>query len=142
MFSLARLTSTVAAIGGLLWTVKAVVITARDGSFDPLESFVFIGGLLALLAASVLAAMLVTARFRGAARAAAAAGAAVGLVAVTLALTEVGQVLVASVAPGGNLGLEEEGGILLAGLTWLFVAGRISLSGRARRRPAAGPLAA
>jgi hypothetical protein len=135
MLTTTRIASTVAGLGGLLWTVKALVITARDGHFDPLESVVFIGGLLSLLAASVLVAVLLTARRRGLARAAATAVASAGLVAGTLVITFAGQALVAAVTPGANTGLEEEGGILLAGLAWLVVAGRIAAPlPRPRRR--------
>jgi hypothetical protein len=126
MLTLTRIASTVAGLGGLLWTVKALVITARDGSFDPLEGVAFIGGLLALVAACVLVAPLLTARLRGPLRVVATAGAALGLVAATFAVTVAGQALVAAIAPGSNLGLEEEGGILLAGVAWLIVARRIA----------------
>lgn len=124
MSSLTRLAPIVAGLGGTLWTVKAVVITVNDGSFDPVEGGVFIGGLLALLVASIVVALTLTASRRGLARAAMTAGAAIALVAGTLLLTSVGQALVGAVAPGDNLGLEEEGGILLAGLAWLTYATR------------------
>jgi hypothetical protein len=126
MLTSTRIAATVAGLGGLCWTVKALVITALDSSFDPLEGVFFIGGLLALLAAALLTAPLLTKRLRGLARVAATAGAAAGLVAATFAVTVAGQALVAAIAPGSNLGLEEEGGILLAGLAWLFAARRIA----------------
>ena len=54
MTKLTRIAIATAALGGALWTVKAAIITARDGSFDPLESVFFIGGLLAVVAAAAL----------------------------------------------------------------------------------------
>jgi hypothetical protein len=121
MSKLARSAQLAAALGGLLWLVKALVITARDGSFDPLESVFFIGGLLALVAATVLWAAYAARRFRGAARVAVAIAGVPVLIAGTLLVELVGKTLVGGLAPGGNLGLEEEGGILLAGLAWLAV---------------------
>jgi hypothetical protein len=122
MLNLPRVTIAIAGLGGLLWTVKALVITANDGSFDPLESVFFIGGLLLLTAAAVLVAAHVAGRrFRGPVRVAAAAGGAVALVAATLLLEPLGKAVV-GLAPGDNVGLEAEGGILVCGLAWLTLA--------------------
>lgn len=139
MFSLPSPAILAAATGGLLWTFKVAVITARDGSFDPLESWVFIGGLLALAAAAVLVALHLTRRLRGVARVAVTIVAALGLIAATLVLESIGKALVGGLSDGGNLGLEEEGGILLAGLTWLAVAASAAvtrLRGASERRAA------
>jgi hypothetical protein len=122
MHMLSRLTITAAGLGGLLWTVKALVITANDGSFDPLESYFFIGGLLSLLAASVLLGVDVSRRIGGIRRAGAAIAAAVAAVAATLVLEGLGKSAVAAVASGSNVGLELEGGILCCGLAWLALA--------------------
>jgi hypothetical protein len=138
MNTLSRLTILVAGLGGLLWTVKALVITANDGSFDPLESVFFIGGLLSLLAAAVLLALDVTRRHGGIRRAGAAVAAALAAVAVTLALEGLGKSAVAALASGGNVGLEEEGGILCCGLAWLALAAWSATGGQ--RRGATSPL--
>jgi hypothetical protein len=122
MNTLSRITILAAGLGGLLWTVKALVITANDGSFDPLESVFFIGGLLLLLAASVLLGADVTRRLGGIRRAGAAITAAVIAVAVTLLLEGLGKSAVAGLASGSNVGLEAEGGILCCGLAWLALA--------------------
>jgi hypothetical protein len=122
MHSLSRFTILAAGLGGLLWTVKALVITANDGSFDPLESYVFIGGLLALVSASVLLGIDLTRRLRGVRRAGAAIAVAVAAVAVTLLVEALGKAVVAAAASGSNLGLEQEGGILCCGLAWLALA--------------------
>ena len=111
-----------AGLGGLLWTVKVLVITAGDASFDPLESYVFIGGLLAILTAAVLVAIDVTRQRRGLVRVAAAAATAIGIVAGMLVLESLGKAAVAALASGDNLGLEQEGGILCCGLAWLAFA--------------------
>jgi hypothetical protein len=122
MNTLSRITIVAAGLGGLLWSVKALGIIANDGSFDPLENVFFIGGLLSLLAASVLLGMDVTRGLRGIRRAGAAIGAAVTAVAATLVLEGLGKSAVAALATGSNLGLEEEGGILCCGLAWLALA--------------------
>jgi hypothetical protein len=122
MNQLSRITIIAAGLGGLLWTVKALVITANDGSFDPLESVFFIGGLLSLLAASVLLGFDVTRRLSGIRRAGAVLVAAVAAVATTLVIEGLGKTVVTALASGGNLGLEQEGGILCCGLAWLALA--------------------
>jgi hypothetical protein len=122
MSSLPRPALLAAGLGGLLWTVKALVITANDGSFDPLENVFFIGGLLALLATAVLVAAHLTRRLRLAARVPATIAAALGLVLATLLLESLGKGVLATIATGDNLGLEEEGGILACGLAWLTLA--------------------
>ena len=138
MNSLSRPTIIAAGLGGLLWTVKALVITANDGSFDPLESYFFIGGLLSLLAAAVLLANDVTRRLRGVRRVGAAIVAAVAAVAASLALEAIGKSFVAALASGSNLGLEQEGGILCCGLAWLALAG-VSATQRTRIDGPASP---
>jgi hypothetical protein len=122
MNSLSRITILAAGLGGLLWTVKALVITANDGSFDPLEGVFFIGGLLSLLAASVLLGVDVTRRLRGVRRIGAVIAAAAFAVALSLVLEGLGKSAVAALASGDNVGLEEEGGILCCGLAWLALA--------------------
>ena len=133
MHSLPRHITIIAALGGALWTVKALGITVNDGSFDPLENVFFLGGLFSLLLASVLIAVHVGRRLGGLRGAAAGAATAVGLVAGTLAIEAVGHALVGGIASGSNVGLEEEGGILLAGLAWLALAA----AARTRRAPRA-----
>ena len=131
MSSLTRTATLAAGLGGLLWLVKALVITARDGSFDPLESAVFIGGLLTLVAATILWSFAASRHFRGAARVAVMIAGVPVLVSLTLLVEQIGKTLVAGIAPGDNLGLEQEGGILLAALAWLAVALTASTEGRA-----------
>ena len=132
MLSLNRPTIIAAGLGGGLWTAKAIGITINDGSIDPLESVLFIGGLLALVAAMVLAALHLTRRLKPLARVPAAIGAAVALFAVTILLEAVGNATIGGVATGDNLGLEEEGGILLCGLAWLALAVTAARSGERR----------
>ena len=137
MNTLSRLTILAAGLGGLLWTVKALVITANDGSFDPLESYFFIGGLLSLLAASVFLGVDVSRRLGGIRRAGAAIAAAVAAVAATLVLEGLGKSAVAALAPGSNVGLELEGGILCCGLAWLALAAWSAIGRRSAQAAAA-----
>lgn len=136
MLSLNRPTIAFAGLGGLLWTVKATVITLNDGSFQPLEGVFFLGGLVALLVAAALVAHALTRRLGGPVRAAATVIATIGLLAATVLLEQVGVAAVSSVASGDNVGLEEEGGILLCGIAWL------ALAAAATRRPVAHAVAA
>ena len=134
MTKLTRTALATAAVGGALWTVKALVITARDGSFDPLESVFFIGGLLAMVAAAVLVPAHLARRVgTPMARAGAAVAGFVALIAATFALEAIGKGIAGALYDGGNLGLREESGILLAGLGWLAVAAL--LARRAAARP-------
>ena len=132
-----RITILAAGLGGLLWTVKALTITANDGSFDPLENVFFIGGLLSLLATSVLLGLDVTRRLGGIRRAGAAIAAALAAVAATLVLEGLGKSAVAALASGNNLGLEEEGGILCCGLAWLALAAWSAIGRRSAEAAAA-----
>jgi len=120
--SLPRPAVLAAATGGALWTVKALVITVRDGSFAPLEGVAYFAGMAAIVTAAVLLAVHLTRGLGGAVRVAAAAAGTVGLVAATVAVEQLGHAAIAGLHAGGNVGLEEEGGILLAGLVWLAVA--------------------
>ena len=72
----------------------------------------------------------VTCRLGGIRRAAAALVAAVAAVAATLPLETLGKGAVAALAPGSNLGLEQEGGILFCGLAWLTLAARSAIERR------------
>jgi hypothetical protein len=137
MNALSRITILAAGLGGLLWTVKALTITANDGSFDPLENVFFIGGLLSLLAASMLLGADLSRGLRGIRRAVAAIAAAVAAVAATLVLEGLGKSAVAALASGSNVGLEEEGGILCAGLAWLALAAWSAIGRRSAEAAAA-----
>jgi hypothetical protein len=137
MNPLSRTTILAAGLGGLLWTVKALTITANDGSFDPLEDVFFIGGLLSLLAASVLVGVDLTRGLHGIRRASAVIGAAVAAVAASLVLEGLGKSAVAALATGSNLGLEEEGGILCCGLAWLALAAWSAIGRRSAEAVAA-----
>ena len=134
MTKLSRIALASAALGGALWTVKALIITARDGSFDPLEGVFFLGGLLATVVAAALVPADLSRRLgTPAARAGAAVAGFLALVAATLALEAIGKGIADALYDGGNLGIREESGILLAGLGWLAVAAL--LARRAAARP-------
>jgi hypothetical protein len=132
MLNLSRTAILAAGLGGAAWTVKALVITARDDSFGLLESILFVGGLVLLLLAAVLVARDVAGR-RGTL---AVTGLAVVLVAITFVASEQVQPLVRELASGDNLGLEQEGGILFAGVAWLLLAVAAAMSRRDVASPA------
>ncbi len=99
MSILIRSPTLAAGLGGLLWLVKAVVITARDGSFDPLESAMFVTGLLAIVVAAVLWTAVAARHLRGAARVAVAIVGVPALIVASLLVELVGKTLVAGIAP-------------------------------------------
>ena len=122
MIHLSRPALLAAGIGGLAWTVKALVITARDDSFGVLEAVLFVGGLAALVAAAVLIGWHVARGRSVVVRVLLTAATAFVLCTLSFLFSEVTQPLVREAAPGSNLGLEQEGGILLTGLAWLAIA--------------------
>ena len=104
--------------GGALWVVKFAVITARDGSFEPLESLVFAAGLAGILVGALGLAALVTGRASGWHR----------LVVFPLAFALpillsviVSDALIKPTIGTTNQGLDEESGILFAGLLWIAI---------------------
>jgi len=122
MIQLSRPTILAAGLGGALWTAKVAGLVATDGSFGALEGIAFLGGLAALVGACVLLALDLGRRLRGFARAAATVLATVGLVVASVAIENVGVGLIGGAYTGGNVAIEDEGGILLCGLAWLTVA--------------------
>jgi hypothetical protein len=125
---LSRLRSTAAIaalLGGALWLIDVAVIIAIDDSFDPLDTLLFVGGLLAIGVAAGLVAALAGARYDGARRVLAAVATFVGLVVVLTLVSAAGDALSHAVYSGGNRGLHGEIGILaialaaLAGGAWL-----------------------
>lgn len=122
----ARIAFTAAAVGGGAWAVKAAIITVKDGSFNPAESVFFLGGLLGILSAGVLLAWTAAARAPIAARVAFAALGLFAGFAATFAVETFSKDLIAGLAAGDNLGLEEESGIFTAGLLW-FILGLTGL---------------
>lgn len=131
MTRLTRFTIIAAATGGTLWTVKALVIAARDGSFGPLESVFFLSGLALQLSALVTLAIVVSRRWSGITRVGGATATVIVGFATLLAIESIGKSTVAGLASGDNLGWEQEGGVLAMGLSWLVAAGVFA----ATRRP-------
>ena len=132
MIDLTRSATIAAGLGGALWTAKVLAIIAVDGSAGVFEEVTFLGGLLAIVVATVLVAAVLARRFHGVARVALTVAGAVALFAATVLLESVGHTAVAALGDGTNQGVEEEGGILACGLAWMAVA---ATSLRARRTP-------
>ena len=107
-----------AIVGGALWVVKFAVITARDGSFEPLEGLVYGAGLVGILLGALGLAAFVTGRASGWHR----------LFVFPLAFALpillsviVSDVLVRPAIGTANQGLDEESGILFGGLLWIAI---------------------
>lgn len=117
-------------VGGLLWVVKFAVIALRDDNFEPLESVVFLGGLVGIIVGAVGVAALVARRespwppvalflllFVAAA--------------VGSFLLQIGvQAAVNAAVDADNVGVSEEAGILCVGVLWLAVG--LALTSRSR----------
>ena len=121
-----------AIVGGAILVVKFAVITARDGSFEPLESLVFFAGLIGILVGALGFAALLTGRVSGWHR----------LVVFPLAFALpillgviVGDGLIRPAIGTANQGLDEESGILFAGLLWIAIG---ILLRKASNRPDTG----
>ena len=104
--------------GGALWVVKFAVISARDGSFEPLEGVVYAAGLAGILVGALGLAALVTGRASGWHR----------LVVFPLAFALpillsaiVSDALIKPAIGTTNQGLDEESGILFSALLWIAI---------------------
>jgi hypothetical protein len=111
-------TSAAAALlaGGLAWIVDVAIITAGDGSFGLPDSILFVSGLAALVAGTLLTAAAVTRGRTGARRAGAFAG---GLVAIVVGLTLISMAADAishAAYHGSNHGLHNECGVFATGV--------------------------
>ena len=107
-----------AIVGGAIWVVKFAVITARDGSFEPLESLAFFAGFIGIVIGALGLAAFVTGRVSGWHR----------LVVFPLAFALpillsviVSDALIKPAIGTANQGLDEESGILFAGLLWIAI---------------------
>jgi len=125
-----------AGLGGALWTVKATGLMATAGDIGIAEPIAYLAGIAALLAACVLLAVDLARPLKGVARAAATALGAVALLAATVAIEAAGNGLIGGAYTGGNVAIEDEGGILLVGLAWLAIT--LLLSRRSSRAAYAG----
>jgi hypothetical protein len=138
-WTLVRLGGVAAVAGGLLWILKFAVIALRDDSFEPLESVVFVGGLVGIILGTVALAALVARRESRWLALLLVVGAALG----TFLLQIGAQALVNAAVDADNLGISEEVGVLLVGALWLAVGVALTRRSppgrpkRERRRPAA-----
>ncbi len=104
--------------GGTLWVVKFAVITARDASFEPLESVVYAAGLIGILMGALGLAALVAGKASGWQRLVAFPLAFVLPIALSVIISDA---LIKPAIRSANQGLDQESGILFGGLLWIAI---------------------
>jgi hypothetical protein len=119
------------AAGGLLLVADTLLITVLDRSFDPLDSALFLCGLVAMLVGLVAAGVALTEGRRP--RWAWALGAFVLLSAVLGLVSDLGDRVARAAYTGSNLGLRTEWSFFLVGAQLLVLAAVVAR--RARLRP-------
>jgi uncharacterized membrane protein HdeD (DUF308 family) len=122
-----------AVVGGAAWVIDVVVIIAINNSFDPLDSILFLGGLLSLIAAGILATTLVARRRHGRTRLAAAAASIAALTAMIAVISLAGAAIAHALIPTSNRG-HNEGAVLAAGIVTLITGIVLLGNSRTRRR--------
>jgi hypothetical protein len=115
-----RVASAACGVAGVLLVSDTVVITVLDRSFDPIDSVLFLGGLVVMLVGLVATAVALTAGRRP--RWGRALGALVLLVAVLGVVSDLGDRLARAVYTGSNLGLRTEWSFFLVGVQLLVLA--------------------
>ena len=127
--TLVRLGGAAAVAGGLLWVIKFTVIALRDDSFEPLESVVFVCGLVGIILGTVALATLVARRESPWFALLVVVGAALASFLLQIGV----QALVNAAVDADNLGISEEVGVLFVGALWLAVG--LALTRRSPPRP-------
>lgn len=122
MSRLSRPTVAVALAGGLAWVTKAIAITVLDSSFEPLESPLFVLGLVLTVSAAFLLAHDLTTRFGGVRRAATTFLVGVVICGLGMGLMNLADRLSAAWYDGDNLGIGMESGVFALGFAWVLVA--------------------
>ena len=128
-WTLVRLGGAAAVAGGLLWVIKFTVIVLRDDSFEPLESIVFVGGLVGIILGTIALAALVARRESRWLVLLVVVAAALGSFLLQIGI----QALVNAAVDADNLGISEEVGVLFVGALWLAVG--VALTRRSPPRP-------
>jgi drug/metabolite transporter (DMT)-like permease len=128
-WTLVRLGGAAAVAGGLLWVIKFTVIALRDDSFEPLESIVFVGGLVGIILGTIALAALVARRESRWLVLLVVVAAALGSFLLQIGI----QALVNAAVDADNLGISEEVGVLFVGALWLAVG--VALTRRSPPRP-------
>ena len=128
-WTLVRLGGAAGVAGGLLWVIKFTVIALRDDSFEPLESIVFVGGLVGIILGTIALAALVARRESRWLVLLVVVAAALGSFLLQIGV----QALVNAAVDADNLGISEEVGVLFVGALWLAVG--VALTRRSPPRP-------
>jgi len=132
MTKLAEIGKIAATIGGAAWTVKSLAIIAMNDHFQPIEGVLYFLGVGGLLVGALGLGAFVAARWTGAARWVGFVAVVAVAVIVTSVASSVVQTSVADAYTGGNVGIEEEMGILTPGVIWLAIG--VYLFAAARRQ--------
>ena len=124
-------------VGGAAWTVKSGSIILMNSHFQPMEGVLYFIGVGGIFLGAIGFGAFVARRWTGAARwIGLIVVAAVALTLTALAATYV-QTAVADSYAGGNVGIEEEMGILTPGIIWLILGIYMMMATRSRSPSAA-----
>jgi len=128
-----------AIVGGVAWTVKAGLIIAIDGHFQPIEGLFYFLGVGGIFVGAFGLAAYFGAKASGPARWVIFVVALGVAVVVTALASSFIQETVADSYTGSNVGIEEEIGILTPGLIWLAIGAFLLTVTRGRSAPQVAP---
>ena len=121
MEGLLRVGRIAATVGGVAWTVKSLVIIALNDNFQPIEGVLYFVGVGGILVGALGLGAYVASRWTGPARWVGFLAVVIVAAVVTSVVSSALQTAVADAYTGGNVGVEEEIGILTPGVIWLVV---------------------
>jgi hypothetical protein len=110
-----------AVIGGLAWTVKSGIIIIMNDHFQPVEGVLYFIGVGGIVLGALGFGAFVARRWDGAARWIAFVLALAISIVITAVAVSVVQNVVGDFYSGGNVGIEEEMGIITPGVLWLLI---------------------
>jgi len=121
MSHLIRLGKIAATVGGAAWVIKSLAIVAMNDHFQPMEGVLYFAGVGGILMGAIGLGALVAIRWTGPARWLGFVVVLALVAVITSVASSAVQNAVADAYTGGNVGIEEEMGILTPGVIWLAV---------------------